>query len=146
MLKNLRIGLRLGIGFGLVLAVMAILVAVAFAGLSQINGVVTSLGSDRLPKVVATNTVIDSVNVVARAMRNMALLDDPAKRQAEAERVEEARAAVTKTLDELTKTITSEKGKELLAAVRANDSAEAARLLSEHIHVPQRILEEAPGV
>lgn len=32
----------------------------------------------------------------------------------------------------------------ILAAVRANDSAEAARLLSEHIHVPQRILEEAP--
>jgi len=39
-----------------------------------------------------------------------------------------------------------EEHRAILAAVRANDSAEAARLLSEHIHVPQRILEEAPGV
>ena len=30
----------------------------------------------------------------------------------------------------------------ILAAVRAGDAAEAARLLAEHIHVPQKILED----
>jgi DNA-binding GntR family transcriptional regulator len=30
----------------------------------------------------------------------------------------------------------------ILAAIRAGDAAEAARLLAEHIHVPQRILED----
>ncbi len=38
-----------------------------------------------------------------------------------------------------------EEHRAILEAVRSNDSAAAARLLSEHIQVPQRILEEAPG-
>ena len=117
MLKNMKINLRLMLGFGLILAFMAIAAVIA---IFQFNGLKTSIdkvANDRLPKVVMANAIIDDINVIARALRNMALLDDKAKIEAEDARITEARQRVAEVLTKLTDTIKSEDGKKLLKDV-----------------------------
>jgi methyl-accepting chemotaxis protein len=86
--------------------------------LKTIDDHVEVLVKDKWPKTVQANAIIDEVNVVARALRNMLLTDDRSVMQKERARITEANAKITKNYDELEKSVSSEKGKAYLKAVK----------------------------
>ncbi len=115
-LQNLRINTRLAISFGLVLVLLAVLGITAITRLHGIGVSMETVVKDRLPKTVQANTVIDSINVVARALRNM-LLVDASKIDAEDARIDEAAKTIKDNLDKLETGIKSEDGKRVLNEV-----------------------------
>ena len=117
--SNLKIGPRLGFAFATVIALAAVVVVIGITRLSGLNDSLEKIGSDRLPKVVQTVEIADQVNLIARELRNQLIWDDAAKVAASLEAVKKARADVAKTLEVMTPTIRSDKGKQLLAAVQA---------------------------
>lgn len=117
-MSNLRIGLRMAIGFALVMGVLLATLAVAMTKLTAINDDMQKIVDDRFPKTVIANDMIDSVNAVARAMRNMVLVKDEAGRRQQVERIDQARTNILSKLDELDKSIKSERGRQLLSAIR----------------------------
>lgn len=75
-IANMKIGTKLGYGFGLV---MLLLVAIAAIGVTQLNAVsgrMDEVVNDRYVTVALSNTIKNDVNAVARHLRN-ALLAKP---------------------------------------------------------------------
>ena len=116
--SDLKVGVRLGMGFGIVVGLMLLLGGFAIYRLTVINGEVQQVVDDRWPKTVALNEIKGNVNVVARALRNTIITDDPAEAEKELKRVEAAREAIGKRLEELNQSIGSGEGKTLLVKVQ----------------------------
>ena len=74
MFKNLKIGVRLGMGFGFVALLLTCIAALAFAKLSALNTEIGDLVNDKFPKTVYANDIINQVNVAARSTRNALLI------------------------------------------------------------------------
>jgi methyl-accepting chemotaxis protein len=113
--KNLKIGMRLGLGFGIVLLLLAILSVFAYGRVQMLNHEMDDMVKDKFPKTIWANDIIENVNVVARAARNVLLMKNPDEVKKEFERINEARKVVSERLAQLEKTITSEAGKKLIA-------------------------------
>jgi len=110
MLKNLKIGVRLSLGFGIILVLMLIVGGYAINAIKGLHGEIVLLVEDRMVKVEQANQIIDNVNVIARALRNI-IIDDSKDRQAdELRRIAEARKLAGELFEILSKTIKSEKG------------------------------------
>ncbi len=117
MFKNMKIGMRLALGFG---TVLLLLVAISVIGINRLGALdqeVKLMVEDRYPKTVWANSIIDSLSVVARAVRNMLLETDQGKIDQEIRRVEDAREQIGENLEKLRQTIDSDEGKQLLKAV-----------------------------
>ncbi|MDP3636411.1 MAG: MCP four helix bundle domain-containing protein, partial [Azonexus sp.] len=118
MLNNLRIGTKLFIGFAVALA---LLVAIATMGTLRVAALSDNLQlviTDRNPKTAQANDIIDSVGLIARAMRSMLLVKTPEEVNREAERIVEARKVIGTNMDKLDATISTPKGKEYLKAIK----------------------------
>ena len=88
MFGNLKIGVRLAIGFALTLA---LLIVVAVLGVTRINALstqVNTLVKDQYPKTVAANDMVGSINLIARRLRN-AYIFPAAEAQKELEAIPE---------------------------------------------------------
>jgi methyl-accepting chemotaxis protein len=118
MLNNLKIGTRLAIGFGLMVALMVAIALMAITRMAALNEGTDRIVNDRYPKTVQANDIIDSINVIARAMRNTLLLSDPADVKKELARIEEARSTIKDRLATLEAGIKSDEGKAMLAKVK----------------------------
>jgi methyl-accepting chemotaxis protein len=113
--KNLKIGMRLGLGFGIVLLLLAILSVFAYGRVQMLNQEMDDMVKDKFPKTIWANDIIENVNVVARAARNVLLMKNPDEVKKEFERINEARKVVSERFAQLEKTVTSEAGKKLIA-------------------------------
>ena len=118
MFSNMKIGMRLALGFGLVVALMAMIAFLGITRMASLNEGVDQMVNDRYPKTVLANDVIDSINVIARAMRNTLILDDSAAIQKELGRIDDSRKVIKERLDKLEATISSEEGKKQLSSVK----------------------------
>jgi methyl-accepting chemotaxis protein len=117
MFKNLKIGAKIGVGFFLILAMVATLVVITRDRLVQINGIVERVVNDRNVKVQQAGRLTNNINEAARAIRNIVLVKDPAQEKNEAARVDAVRDRQKAILDTLQASITSEEGKRLLGEV-----------------------------
>jgi len=117
MLKNMKIGPRLGFGFGIVMVLMVIVGGFAIFRINSMNHLVDVITNNRLPKVVLANELIQNVNIVARALRNIVI--DPGKttQEAEPKRIAECRKNISEILDKLKDTIKTDKGREILGKI-----------------------------
>ena len=122
MFKNLKIGVRLGVGFVVTLAFMIVIAAVSFARLSALNDEINLMVGDRFPKTVMANEVIDSIHVIARQLRN-AYIYSGSEQQKSLDAIAPERKKITEALDKLDKLITTEKGKELLKRIQTARTA-----------------------
>jgi methyl-accepting chemotaxis protein len=137
MLINLSIRTRLLAGFGIVMFLSALLAVIALFSIRTINGDIDRIVNDRWPKTVQANNIIDNINVVARALRNAIILEDDQLVQQELDRIPEAIRIVTDNIDKLEKTVSSDKGKQLLndlkekKVVYRDDLTKAMQLIKE---------------
>ena len=119
MLKNLKIGVRLGVGFAITLALLIVISVISYSRLTSLNSEIDNLVNDRFPKSVHTGNVKDNIEVIGKHLRN-AYIFEGAERQKALEKVVETRAQIVTDLEWLEKRITSEKGKELLSKVKTS--------------------------
>jgi methyl-accepting chemotaxis protein len=117
MLMKMKIGMRLVVGFGVIVALMLVMGVISQRSLKTIDEQVELLTKDTWPKTVQANTVIGEINVVARALRNMLLTDDRSVVEKERARITEASAAISKNMNELDKNARSKKEQASLRAV-----------------------------
>ena len=115
MLKNMKIGTRLMLAFGVVLLFLVINGMVAIKVISVLNGHLDELANNRIPRNEQANSIIDNINVIARAMRNTII--DPSQETitAEVKRIAESRELIGKAIKTLQDTADSDKEKALLA-------------------------------
>ena len=118
MFKNLKIGARLGIGFGLLSILLLTISLIAYVRVSQIVKEMDDVVNNYYPKTVIANNIVDQANLIARAMRNALLVKSPEEAQKEMDRIVESRKIIADKFDQLEKSITSEAGKKLLVEVQ----------------------------
>ncbi|MBL8485845.1 MAG: MCP four helix bundle domain-containing protein [Rhodocyclaceae bacterium] len=114
MFKNLRIGARLGLGFAFALVMMSLIAGLGIERMGMLNGELDAMVKDRFPKTVQANDIIDALNVIARAMRNAALVKKDEDVRKEIDRIAEQRKVILDRIDKLTQSIKSDAGKEKL--------------------------------
>lgn len=117
MLNNLKIGTRLSLGFGVLLALMLLVGGYSIKEIKELHHEIDLLVTDRMVKVEQANALIRDINVVARAVRNLLLDDDSGRRRTELERVAEARKSASGLLEKLTASVTDEKGAALVKSI-----------------------------
>ena len=117
-ISNLKIGVRLGMGFAIVGAMLLLVASIGITRLASLNAGTKLIVSDRVPKVAWCNTIINELNVVARAVRNIIIIDDPQQLQKQFERIPQASATITASMNNLEKTIHSSQGQEILASLK----------------------------
>ena len=116
MFNNLKIGVRLGIGFAVTLALLIAIAFIAINNVTSINDDIKMMTEDRFPKTVQANNIIRALNVVARNLRNAALFTGVEQQKA-LEAIPAQRKIITENLELLEKSIKSEKGKEILKRI-----------------------------
>jgi len=117
MFQNLKIGVRLAIGFGLLVCLLIAITALSYLRINQIDDSIEEVSKRNMPKVAQAHEAIDQVNVTARALRNALLVRSADEAQKEFERVVVARRETAELYAKLDKEITSAEGRKLFDAV-----------------------------
>jgi methyl-accepting chemotaxis protein len=112
--KNLKIGVRLGIGFAVVVILLIAISTIAYLRLGVVNTEIENMVEDKAPKTALANEAVGQINITARALRNAMLLKSPEEGKKEIDRLMEARRKTGEIFEKLEKGITSEEGKKVL--------------------------------
>jgi len=116
-LKNLKIGIRLGLGFG---AMLLLLLAIAMLGTSRMaamNKATVTITADAYPKVVLAKDLIRDAVDLPRQMRGMLLTSEDTEIERYRKQIEKLRADMQGRIAELTKVVASDSGKKLLKQI-----------------------------
>ncbi len=119
MLNNLKIGVRLGIGFAVTLALLIAIAVIGYTRIGALNLEIDSMANDRFPKTVQANNMIDAINNVARQLRN-AYIFSGVEQQKALDAIPEQRKIITDNLDKLDKSVRSDAGKAILKKIAEN--------------------------
>ncbi|WP_168734369.1 methyl-accepting chemotaxis protein [Pseudothauera nasutitermitis] len=132
MLTNLKIGARLSIAFGVVIALMVVIAAISVVRLNTLSKEIDLIVTDRYPKTVWANNVLDQINLAAQYTRNAMLLNDRAASERELARISaELTPVINENLERLQNSIHTDRGQALLrelAAVRTQYVSTIGRL------------------
>ncbi len=122
MLNNLKIGVRLGIGFAVTLILLIVIAAVSYTRMAALNADIDYLVKDKFPKTVQAGNIAKNVNAIGPALRN-AYIFEGAERQKAVEQVADLRKKISVDMDALDKSVTSDKGKDFLGKVKTARAA-----------------------
>ena len=111
MFQNLKIGVRLAIGFGLLVCLLIAVTALSYVRINQIDDSIEEVSKRNMPKVAQAHEAIDQVNVTARALRNALLVRSADEAQKELDRVLVARREAAELYARLDKAIVSAEGR-----------------------------------
>ncbi|MGV7210782.1 methyl-accepting chemotaxis protein [Oxalobacteraceae bacterium A2-2] len=126
MLRNMRIGVRLGAGFALVLVLMLLLIVVLSLRLGSIGAASDRMTREEWVKAEAVHTI--NATTRANARRSLELFVAPDKAYAERSFTEIAanRKIIDEALETLTRLVVRPEGKELLARLKTDRAAYVA--------------------
>jgi len=116
-IANLKIGTRLGMGFAALLLLLALVVGIGVGRSSSLNDNMVGLTEQQLPKLLIANEWIISMLQTARQTRNMLILDDKDKIQAEIAGVMKWKEKRKQYIEKLQQSITDPEGKAALQKV-----------------------------
>jgi methyl-accepting chemotaxis protein len=117
MLKNFKIGSRLSLGFGIVLVLMMIIGGYSLTIVNSLDSNIDNLVTDRMVKTEQGGQILNNLNVIARALRNIIIDDNKDHQNDEIRRIGESRKMIADILEQLKKTIVTSEGKAILAKV-----------------------------
>jgi methyl-accepting chemotaxis protein len=131
MFKNIKIGMRLGLGFFVVLLLMAILIYEGLDGMAAQNSKMDKIVNENDVKTALNSAMSENVHIVSRVIRTIILQQDHAAQQAEKEKITKARDTYNKARDDLEKFPASEKGRELRKKI--DEAAVATRAVNNKV-------------
>ncbi len=117
--SNLKLRTRLALGFGVICAMLIVVLVLAVTMLGRVNQGSRDIVQKRMPKIEAATSILDQTNNISVALRNQMLNDDPADRKLQTANVMKARAAIQSILDDYHAETTAGAEREL-----ANQTAE----------------------
>jgi methyl-accepting chemotaxis protein len=118
-LKNLTIGTRLNIGFGVVLLLVIALTVLGLRSMSLINDALVVIAGNNVAKMDAASEMRDAQRRIAIAVRDMALLKDTAQVHARIAVVTQAKETMASNFAVLDKLVIFPKGMAILARIRS---------------------------
>ncbi|MDP1976291.1 methyl-accepting chemotaxis protein [Undibacterium sp.] len=119
-LSNLKIGQQLGIGFGLLLGILAIVALLGIRGMHKSNEALHHVVDVNVAKIHHLDSMASSVHVVARVMTTIALLKDESLANEQHKKIDEARTQYNKAFAELEKMPQDEAGKGFMQKIKEN--------------------------
>jgi methyl-accepting chemotaxis protein len=117
MFANMKIGVRLALGFGVTLLLLVVIAVVSITRLGTLNTEIEDIINDKYPKAIEAIDIVRAMNQVAIINRNLLLVTDPAENQKQIARQVEQRKIITDNVKKLEETIHSDAGKKLLATM-----------------------------
>jgi methyl-accepting chemotaxis protein len=150
-IKDLKIGTRLGMGFGVICLALVFTVGLGVVSLGSVNDGTNTLATKRIPRLDLSTRLLGEVNDTAIALRNIMLSDDAADRARQLEKAISSRKAADGILAELDKALESQHGRallhrqqelyakyvkaqqELVRLIEANDQSGARAYLSKEL-------------
>ncbi|NVM78853.1 methyl-accepting chemotaxis protein [Duganella sp. SG902] len=118
-LDNLKVGTRLGLGFGALLLMLAITIAMSIYSQAELADNTDDIVTETYPKVLQAQLIMNHNNKIARSLRNALLIKDEAKAAKELSVVMEKRQENSEAMKKLGEMVKSGKGVELFQAVQA---------------------------
>ncbi|MEO6352322.1 MAG: methyl-accepting chemotaxis protein, partial [Burkholderiaceae bacterium] len=118
-IKKLRIGQRLALGFGIVIALLIMLASLAYVRIASMNSEINLLVKDRYPKTVIANAIKADLNEVTRNMLNVLIMTDPGQIKQELSNLEEKNKSTNAAIATLGTIIADAQGREHLTAITA---------------------------
>ncbi|HEV7856241.1 MAG TPA: methyl-accepting chemotaxis protein [Herminiimonas sp.] len=76
-MKNLKIGQRLALSFGSIVAILIVLTYISYDRIRALDSAMELSNNDRYPKTVTLHRIKDDLNQMGRSMRNILLSPDP---------------------------------------------------------------------
>ena len=143
MFNRFKIGLRLGMGLTLVGLLVSALLVIAVSNVDELGRITGLVVNDRMPKVATANKVVEDINTVTIAVRDLAISEDAGQRASIRADIQQHRAEITKRLEELGKVIKSEEGKKLLAEVHVRRAQYVASLDLFFSHIDKNNIKDA---
>jgi methyl-accepting chemotaxis protein len=119
--NDLKVGQRLTLSFGVVLAMLLMLAVLAYVRVTGLSEDINVTSHDHYPKTVLAHTIKDELNETARNMRNILLMTDAEAVRKEYANIDESSGIIAAAIEKLDKTITSDAGRanlKVLAALR----------------------------
>lgn len=110
----MKIGVRLGWGFGLVVILLIVIAALAITRLSQQNDMLNLVVNDRYAKVAIVTEIKSETTNIAMSLRNMMLTENLDEQNKQEERILDSRKKIQENIEKLQKLLVLPKGKELL--------------------------------
>ncbi len=117
MFKNMKIGAKLGLGFGILLTTIAIVALLSISKLSGLNESINDISKDKFTKVVHVAEMVDLANENRSKMRNLLLNSDSAQNQKDMDQIVENGKKIDDIVVKLQESIKSDEGKALLKEV-----------------------------
>ncbi|MDY0974835.1 methyl-accepting chemotaxis protein [Massilia sp. CFBP9012] len=162
-LANLNIGKRLALGYGVICAMLVVMIVMSNAMLGRINAGTDEIVHGRMPRIALTNQMQAEVNDIAIALRNMLLSSDAADHARQVDAIMTSRKAIDDILVQMSDALANPKAVELLAQmskeatlyktgqdamikhIAAGDTEAAHALLSDDLRPLLRRLKQATG-
>lgn len=116
MFNNVKIGVRLGIGFGLVILLMLVIISASIYGFNLIGSYMHDVVNKSFPRVEMAGDTLDKVNIVARSSFGVLLTDNRSEIDKDLARIVKSMKAIDDNVEKLGKEIGSDEGKEVYAA------------------------------
>ena len=127
-MNNTTITQRLFFAFGLLILMLALLGGVSLLQVSNVNQEVDNVTDNLLPKQKRLAGLEIDINEIARATRNLLIMDKPEDLATQRRDIDGARKDMADALAELDKTVVNPDAKQLLAAVHSAETAYLASL------------------
>ncbi|NMM38542.1 MAG: HAMP domain-containing protein [Glaciimonas sp.] len=118
-MKKLRIGQRLALGFGVVIALLIMLASLAYVRITSLNSEINLLVKDRYPKTVIANAIKADLNEITRNMLNVLIMTDPGQIKKELVNIEDKNKSTQSAIVTLSKIIADPRGRQHLDAITA---------------------------
>lgn len=119
MFSNMKIGMRLAVGFGIVVALLVAIAVIGLTRLASLNASLENITRDKWPKVLLLQDGLAGVNEIGLSARDLLLAADKAGQQRAKERILEARGNIGKSWEKLKPTLANPKGKEMFEQILA---------------------------
>jgi methyl-accepting chemotaxis protein len=117
MLRKMKIKTLLILAFAIICLSAGTVSVTSFFGFQFLKKDFSELKDDIWPQTILANQIYKNINEIARAIRNIALLEDKAGIEKERKRIESAMTAINEVIDKFDKMALDEKGKQMLAAI-----------------------------
>jgi methyl-accepting chemotaxis protein len=101
MIRNMRIGQRLAVGFGFVIALLMLLAGISYVRMDSLNKEMETLVKVRYADTVAANRIREDVSEATRSMLNVLIMSDPDQIRKELANTEQRSARASAAVAEL---------------------------------------------
>ena len=117
-IQDMKIGLRLGLGFGLILLFLLAISAIGALGMAKMDTSLNRIVKTNYAKIQLANDAAKSVNAIIAGIQSMIIEKDPASKREQNKNIDQFRQQYKSAMEKLEKIEDSDRGKELIAQAK----------------------------